>query len=480
MCMNAKTTMVIRLVATLGLLLMWGTYDNMLQSSNNSSGAQSIIDKSDSLFIAQSKPITKVEWTKIVKDLYEPTGNSLKELSQQYHQKQRFNGAILVAKGGVPVYEDFIGYADLNKHKPFDTTHRFQLASVSKQFTAVATLMLQQDGMLHMDSSLAKYIPKLPYEQVTIRHLLQHEAGFPSYMWLIARNWEEDTPPDNRDIVNMLADNPVKLQFTPGSRFRYSNTGYTLLAAVVEEVSGQTFDRFLKERIFEPLNMHQTFAYSAARDSLTSCMVRGFRNYGSHYSKVSENLMEGALGDKNIYSTPGDLLKWMTALNKGELLNEELLKKAFTPSDKNPHKINRYGMGFRIQDNEYTEKMIYHNGSWSGFRTTLRSVPEKDLTIILLSNNSFRRTGDMARKLTSTILQDYQANAVYEIAASFAKEDKGNADVMLSQKDADKFRKLQTAMNGINREWMAHEIGKFADTLEQESFEWYAMNELTK
>ncbi len=478
--MHGKNTLIIRLAATVGLLLTWGIQDSMLYSNNNSSGVQSIIDKSDSLFISQSKLITDAEWAKIVQDLYKSTGNSLNELSQQYQQNHRFNGAVLIAKGGVPVYEDFIGYADLNEQLPFDTTHRFQLASVSKQFTAVATLMLQQEGMLHVDSSLTKYIPELPYEKVTLRHLLQHESGFPSYMWLIARHWEDATPPDNSDIVNMLATHPVRLQFTPGSRFRYSNTGYTLLAAVVESVSGKTFDRFLEEHIFEPLKMHHSFAYSVARDTLDSEMVRGFRNYGNHYGKVPENLMDGALGDKNVYSTPGDMLKWMTALNKGGLLNEELLKKAFTPSDKNPHKINRYGMGFRIQDNEYKEKMVYHNGSWSGFRTTLRSVPDQGLTIILLSNNSFRRTGDMARKLTSTMMQDYHANSVYEIASAFAKDDKVDENVMLSQKDAEKFRLLQTTMNDINRKWMAHEIGKYADKLEQHSFEWYAMNELTK
>ncbi|MGM0566554.1 MAG: serine hydrolase domain-containing protein [Bacteroidota bacterium] len=478
--MHGKITMIIRLAATVGLLLMWGIHDRMLYSNDNSTGVQNIIDKSDSLFIAQSKPITDAEWTSIVKDLYGPTKESLRKISKQYQQQHRFNGAVLIAKDGVPVYEDYFGYADLKKQKPFDAANRFQLASVSKQFTAVATLMLQQEGKLHIDSSMTKYIPELPYQSVSIRHLLQHESGFPSYMWLIASHWEEATPPDNSDIVNMLAEHPVRLQFTPGSRFRYSNTGYTLLAAVVERVSGQTFDNYLEEKIFKPLNMAHSFAYSAARDTLKPGMVRGFRNYGNQYRRVAENLMEGALGDKNIYSTPDDLLKWMTALNRGELLNDTLLKKAFTPSDKNPHKINRYGMGFRIQDNEYTEKMVYHNGSWSGFRTTLRSIPEEDLTVLILSNNSFRRTGRMARNLTSAIKQDYHANSVYDIASSFARDDNEKKDVMLSQKDADDYRKLQTAMNSINREWMAHEIGKYADKLEQQSFEWYAMNELTK
>lgn len=478
--MHVKITMIIRFAATVGLLLIWGFQDGILHSNNNSSGVQSIIDKSDSLFIAQSKPITDAEWASIIKELYSPAKDSLKKISHQYQQKHRFNGAVLVAKGGVPVYEDYFGYADLKEQEPFDTANRFQLASVSKQFTAVATLMLQQQEKLHIDSSLAKYIPELPYHQVSIRHLLQHESGFPSYMWLIARHWEDTTPPDNNDIVKMLAEHPVRLKFTPGTRFRYSNTGYTLLAAVVERVSGQRFDNFLEENIFKPLNMNHSFAYSASRDTLKPGMVRGFRNYGSYYSLVAENLMEGALGDKNIYSTPEDLLKWMTALNSGKVLNENLLKKAFTPSDKNPHKINRYGMGFRIQNNEYTEKMVYHNGSWSGFRSTLRSIPEDDLTIILLSNNSFRQTGSMARSLTSAIQQDYHANSVYDIASSFVKEDEKGKSVMLSQKEAHDYRKLQAAMDGIDREWMAHEIGEYANKLEQQSFEWYAMNELTK
>lgn len=473
--MRKQSLVNMRFIMILLLLIGWSFNDGLLQSNNNSAGTRGIINKADSLFIAQNKPLTSEEWSGLVKSVYRNTSASLHDSGERYRQQHRFNGAVMVAKDGVPVYEEYTGFADMGKKTPFDDSSRFQLASVSKQFTAVAVLMLQQQGKLHIDSTLTTYLPELPYEGVTLRHLLHHEAGFPGYMWLIARHWNEHTAPDNQDVVKMMAEHPVKLRFTPGSRFQYSNTGYSLLAAVAERVSGKDFDVFMQEAVFQPLNMEQSFAYSAAKDTLHPDMVRGFRYYNGKYHKVPENLMEGTYGDKNIYSTPRDLLKWAEGLYSGKLLNKELLDIALAPSDGSSSKTVNYGMGFRIYDT-HPGKMVYHNGSWSGFRTTLRIIPEKDLTVIVLTNNSFRKTGEMARSLTSTITNDYDANTVYDLASSFVRNKPADEYAMLNQKDIDDLRSLQSIMTNMDRNWMAHRIGTFADEMNVHSYEWLAMN----
>lgn len=469
----------IRFVLVLLLLLSVGFQDGLLQSSGNDKGVQNIINKSDSLFIAQNKPLSGNEWDRVVQEIYSKTSASLKKATEYYEDNHRFNGAVLVAKDGVPVFETYIGKADFEYGKLLNNQSRFQLASVSKQFTAVAVLMLQQEGKLHIDSALTDYLPDLKYDHVTLRHLLTHKAGFPDYLWLISRHWEKDEPPQNRDIVDMLAKHPVRLQFKPGSKFRYSNTGYCLLAAVVEEVSGFDFDAFMKERVFKPLKMNDTFAYSAAKDTIDDTMVRGFRYSGGHYSKVQENLMEGTFGDKGIYSTPRDLVKWMQGLRQGKLLSEDLLELALSASDNSSDELVNYGMGFRIYDNYYG-KMIYHNGSWSGFRTTLRSYPEEKVTIVVLSNNSYRKTGDMARALASAIMSDYEANTVYELAVDFTQEKQVPESELVTVGNITDLKNLQSVMIGMNRSWMAYRLNRFADELNQQTYEWIAMNQESK
>ncbi len=474
--MLVKKMKKIRFVLILLLMLSWGFQDGLLQGGGNNKGVKNIINVSDSLFIAQSKPLNTGEWSKLVKEIYAGTSDSLRNISEYFKNHHRFNGAVMVAKDGVPVYEEYFGKADLESGKEVDKNSRFQLASVSKQFTAVAVLMLQQEGKLHIDSAITKYLPGLKYDNVTVRHLLTHKAGFPNYMWLIGRYWDKSEPPQNKDIIKIIEEHPVRLNFTPGTRFSYSNTGYCMLAAIVEEVSGFDFDAFMKQRVFEPLDMNHTFAYSGAKDTILSDMVRGFRYSQGQYTKVQENLMEGTFGDKGIYSTPRDLVKWTKGLREGKLLSEDLLDLALTSSEPGSDELVNYGMGFRIYDHFYG-KMVYHNGSWSGFRTTLRSFPEENLTIVVLSNNSFRQTGEMARALTSAIMTDYRANTVYDLAVDFTREKQMPKPELFTAMDIEELRNLQSVMDSMNRNWMAYRLSKYADELDQRSYEWVAMNQ---
>ena len=467
--------------AAIAILVVSGHISqNVVQSHNQSDDVNGIINKADSLLVSQHQPLQYKEKQQIIKDIYSNPLNEVKREVNHYINEARFNGSIAIAKDGVVIFEKHHGLADMEKELPITDSSRFQLASVSKQFTAAAILKLYQEGKVNLDSSLTTYLPELPYEDVKIRHLLTHKAGFPSYMWLIARHWNEPHAPSNADIVDMIADHPVKLYFEPGEKFNYSNTGYCLLASVVERASGLSFDEFLNNRFFRPLNMDDTFAFSSLSKEYTSKMVKGYRYNGGHYSKVHLNLMDGAYGDKGVFSTATDLVKWAEALKNGEAVDESLVNSAFSGSALTDGESIEYGYGFRVKNvNDY--EMVFHNGSWSGFRTTLRTFPEEGLTIVILSNNSFRKTGEMARHLTNAMLSDYEAGEVYAIVRDLLFNDQEKpTNKKISFVDSwelYELKRITQTMNNMDREWLAHRIKTFTNNVTDGNNEYYALKE---
>ena len=467
--------------AAIAILLVSGHFSqNALQSSNQGEEVQDIIRKTDSILVSQHRPLDYNEKQKIVKEIYSDVLTSVKDEVRNYIRNSRFNGTVAIAKDGVVIYQENFGYADMKKQIPVTDTSKFQLASVSKQFTAAAVLKLYQEGKINLDSSLTTYIPELPYEEVKIRHLLTHKAGFPSYMWTIARHWHKPSTPVNEDLVEMLSEHPVSLRFEPGQKFNYSNTGYCLLASVVERVSGLSFDEFMKNRFFEPLNMDDTFAFSSAKHSYTPDMVKGYRYNGYNYNLVKLNLMDGTYGDKGIYATATDMVKWAESFRKNLVLDESIVSSAFSNSLLEDGEQIEYGYGFRIKESNDHE-MIFHNGSWSGFRTTLRTFPHDGLTLVILSNNSFRKTGDMARKLTNTMFHDYEAGEVYSIVKSLLFEEKSTiSDKSLSFVDSWEMHELmrvRQTVNHLDRRLLAHRIKTFTDNVSAGNKEYYALKE---
>ncbi|MCF8231866.1 MAG: beta-lactamase family protein [Bacteroidales bacterium] len=452
----------------------------MLHSSNQAEDVKDIIQKTDSILVTQKKPLESCEKEKIVREIYSNVLTTVENQIQKYRAQARFNGSVAIARDGVVMFNKQYGYADMGKQIPISDTSQFQLASVSKQFTAAAILKLYQEGRINLDSSLTTYLPELPYSDVTIRHLLTHKAGFPSYMWIIARHWDKNHVPTNEDLLRIMSENPVNLRFEAGEKFNYSNTGYCLLACVIERVSGVEYDEFLRTRFFEPLEMNNTFAFSMTDNSYSPEMVKGYRYNGSSYSSVNYNLMDGTYGDKGVYSTATDMLKWIDGLKNGEILDKALVKKAFTQSTlSNGDKID-YGYGFRIKS-FYGNKMVFHNGSWSGFRSTVRTYPQSGLTVVILTNNSFNKTGEMARSLTRTILNDYQSEEVYQIVKALVFDNDANLDEQ-HQELVDSWKlhglnQVRQTINNLNKEWLAHRIEAFTDDRTGGEKEFYALNE---
>lgn len=319
--------------------------------------------------------------------------NYTSQLSQQFG----FNGSILVAKNGKILFEEHIGRKDLRLKDPIDSTSTYQLASVSKQFTAAAILLLYQEGKLDLDDFATKYLTDFPYKNIKIRHLLNHTSGLPNYMYAAEKNWKSKTPPDNAAMLNLMAKLKMQSYFKPGERFDYSNTGYFVLASIVSKVSNQSLSDFLDNRFFKPLNLTNTYVHNPNEISKKEELI-GFRRYGKSYIAIPFTVNDGVVGDKGVYSTASDLFKWNQSLTERTILNDSILSKAFLPGKTNSGKIVPYGFGFRLKQEADTE-LVYHNGVWNGFSTTLRRYKADDITIIILSNNSFHSITPISEKL---------------------------------------------------------------------------------
>ncbi|MDD4597605.1 MAG: serine hydrolase [Lentimicrobiaceae bacterium] len=309
-------------------------------------------------------------------------------LLNKYDSQNNFHGNILVAIDGAVVAERAMGYADPIRRTPCNTSMVYQLASVSKQFTAAAIMLLKADGRLDFSDKITKYIPEIPYNSVTISHLLHHTGGMPNYMYLVDKYWNENYPPDNEDVINLMARYKLPVFFRAGYRYSYSNTGYMLLATVVQRVSGLSLNQFLQRRIFAPLGMKDTYVYSSA-DAEDHKHISGFRPLRRGYASIPETLNDGPVGDKGVCSTLADLFIWDRALYEGFPLSSTLVEEAFTPVVAANGRQVDYGYGFRIKQVN-GDKAIYHNGVWEGFRTNFHRYPTHRNTIIALNNTSIR------------------------------------------------------------------------------------------
>ncbi len=297
-----------------------------------------------------------------------------------------FNGALLVAVKGVPIFSKTYGYADFRRHRKITENTPFQLASVSKQFTAMGIMMLKERGKLSYEDTVQRFFPEFPYKGVTIRMLLNHSAGLPNYFWLTEHKWQQESIPSNQQVMTLLAKEKPSRYFRPGSRFNYSNTNYVVLASIIEKASEMQFGEFIEEHIFQPLGMNNSFVYSAAFDKAPKG-AKGYRRYGRGYREIPATVNDGAVGDKGIYASLVDLYKWDQALYANVLVKEETLKEAFSPLVLHEKYRMRYGFGFRLQEDEMGH-VVYHNGKWNGFRTGIHRYIDEKATVIILNNTN--------------------------------------------------------------------------------------------
>jgi CubicO group peptidase (beta-lactamase class C family) len=327
-------------------------------------------------------------------------------------KKSAFNGGILVAKHGVPVFECYKGLDNIQSGDSITAGTSFHIASVSKTFTAMAILLLQQQNKLHIDTSLSFYFPELNTPGITLRTLLNHRSGLPNYAYFMEDlGWNKKTTLTNLDILNALIHQKHKIKNIgrPNTYFSYSNTNFALLALVIEKVSGQSYAAFLKEQFFDPLNMQNTFVFSM-QDSLHSGISYDYKG-----QPIPVNFLDEVYGDKNIYSTPRDLLQWSRGLQTGVLFDSATLTEAYTPySNEKPGKKN-YGLGWRMNIYPDSTKVIFHNGWWHGNNAVFIHSEAYDATIVVLGNR-FTKNIYKAHQLTGIFIPSLPDN-IFEIEA---------------------------------------------------------------
>lgn len=300
------------------------------------------------------------------------------------NKKKGFNGTVLVTKYDQVIYKGAFGYADFYRKDTLTTQTAFQLASVSKQFTAMAIMMLKEQGHLNYDDSIQQFIPDFPYQGITIRQLLTHRAGLSNYTYFSDELWpDRKISITNDDVLNLMAEHRPQVYYQPNTHYDYSNTGYFLLATIAARASGMPFATFMQKHIFEPLQMNNTFTYS---DSLNLDSGNVATGHTRNKRKRTPDYLDTVLGDKGIFSTVEDLYKWDQALYTQKLVKRETLEEAFSGSLIKKKKKEDYGFGWRIRQLEQGDTVVYHAGLWHGYNTYMLRNPKDHSALIVLSN----------------------------------------------------------------------------------------------
>lgn len=333
-------------------------------------------------------------------------------LMQYCYTNGLFNGNVLIAEKGKIIYHNSFGIANFKPVDSLKNDSQFRLGSVTKQFTAMAIMILKERGKLNYDDDIEIYLPEIPYKGITIRHLLTHTSGLLDYISLFNKYWDREQEDeqkkkiaDNNDVIALLAKYPKDVLFEPGEKWEYSNTGYILLAIIVNRVSGIPFEKYLFENIFKPLDMSRTLVYSAIRNDSMEHRVHGYQMdlNGTDYLLNDFHYLNGAAGDGAIYSTTGDLFKWDQSLYTEKLVSNATLNEAFTPVVMNNDSTYNYGFGWNIQTSLSGKKCVRHGGGWVGFITHISREYEDKNTYILLTNHSSQYVFDIRTAFESIL-----------------------------------------------------------------------------
>lgn len=357
-------------------------------------------------------------------------------------KQKGFNGGILVAKNGNIIFEQYNGTGHLPGKDTITQNSPLHIASISKTFTAMAVLKLQQDGKLNIDDAFSKYFPAFNYPGITIRSLLSHRSGLPNYNYFMETlGWDKSRYVTNEDVLHYLITHKAELAdvTTPNTHFTYCNTNFALLALVIEKVSGLKYAAYINQQFFIPLQMKDSYVFTLA-DTL-----HAIPSYNWRGTPEAFNFLDQVYGDKNIYTTPRDLLTWDQALSGNLIFTNETLEQAYAPYSNERPGIRNYGLGWRMTMYPDGNKIIYHNGWWHGSNSTFIRLLKEKATIIVIGNK-FTRTIYHAKILTAAFGNYY--TTVDEEEAGILKEP-GIVVDSLMQKDTTWVKKTNPVKNNL-------------------------------
>lgn len=313
-----------------------------------------------------------------------------------------FNGTVLVYKKG-HMYKKAFGFRDKKKEEKMDINDVFQLASVSKTVTAASVMILEKQKRIVLDSMVCKYLPEFPYKNVSIRHLLNHRSGLANYMYYTDTFWKDTGRcMNNKDLYDFMVQCQPKPYLMPDKSFSYCNTNYAILAVLVEKVSSQKFDHFVKKEIFDVAGMKHSFFIGCESENQKNKLLIGRFD---DYEYTDKYYMDGILGDKSLCSNVYDLFLFHKALSEGKLVSKSQLKEMSNPTYKYNVYGGSYGLGFRLY-NSTEGKWVYHNGWWRGFWTSFWNRFDEDICIVVLTNN--KRSSHVNKKALGQMVYYYR------------------------------------------------------------------------
>ena len=316
------------------------------------------------------------------------------------------NGSFLVAKNGQILFERYNGFANKNEGTEITPETPVQIASVSKVLTATAVLKLVNAGKIDLDQKVNTILKTFPYEECTIRMLLDHRTGMRNYAYFTDRDksiWDRHNQLTNKDILDILATKDIGLEAKTGTRFSYCNTNYAMLALIIEKITGLSYKEAMSEMIFKPLGMTHTYVFDDDKDRKK--IVPSYKGNGV---EIGFDYLDNVYGDKNIFSTARDLLKFDRARQSPDFLKPELLKQVYTGYSNERKGTKNYGLGIRMINWETGQNFYFHNGWWHGNTSSYITLMKEGVTIIALSNKMNRNTYAV-RKL-APIFGDYPFN----------------------------------------------------------------------
>jgi D-alanyl-D-alanine carboxypeptidase len=317
------------------------------------------------------------------------------EYLQSHVDVNGFSGSVLIGKGDQVLFAKGYGLANAEFNLNNTPQTKFRLGSITKQFTAMAIMILVEKGRLSLDDPISKYIENSPeaWKDVTIHHLLSHTGGVPSFTSLPTYNDSMPLPTTPTKTIDRVR--TMKLEFKPGEKFNYSNTGYVMLGAIIEKVAGKTYEKFLEENVFTPLGMKDSgydMPTKILANRASGFELRDGRLVHAPYLDMTVPHAAGAL-----YSTVEDLHRWSTALDDGKLISPALAPKMYTPVKGN------YAYGWAV-GKRFGRQFVGHGGGIEGFQTDITRFPDERLCVVVLCNNNRSQPGAVATGLAAIAL----------------------------------------------------------------------------
>jgi CubicO group peptidase (beta-lactamase class C family) len=351
--------------------------------------------------LPKMKPLTN-EVPKLTAEYINSTKRSIEVFYNKNWPNKSLNGGFLVAKNGQIIYEKYEGYANFRDKTLITADTPLHLASVSKVVTATAVLKLVNAKKLDLDQKVNTILKEFPFPEVTIRTLLNHRSGMRSYSYFTDKKeiWDRHNILTNQDILTLMATKDIGLESKTDTRFAYCNTNYVILALIIEKITKLSYKEAMKQIIFEPLGMKNTFVMDYEKDRKNVAP-----SYKGNKVEIGMDFLDAIYGDKNIYSTPRDLLKLDRARSATTFLEPNLLEQVYKGYSNERKGLRNYGLGIRMTQWETGQTLYYHNGWWHGNTSSYITLRKENVTIIALSNK-FSRNPYNIRKL-SALFGDY-------------------------------------------------------------------------